>query len=98
MHLLKAARMIYLRSIMAGIVAVVVCTILAAGVALLIVTRMGGYWGWDFWPVGGVSVLLTFAAASTGSSEGCQSGGVRLQAKRGLGDFQVAAKRLDGLS
>jgi len=54
--------MIYLRSILAGIVAVAVGAILTSGIALLIVTRMGGYWSWHFWPVGGVSILFTFAA------------------------------------
>jgi hypothetical protein len=40
--------MIYLKSILAGIVAIAAFTILVLAISFVIIIGMGGYWGFDF--------------------------------------------------
>jgi hypothetical protein len=60
--------MIYLKSILAGILAIAVSTTLILGIPFLIIRGMGGYWGFDFslaglsTPAGALPTLLVFAA------------------------------------
>jgi hypothetical protein len=59
---------IYLKSILAGIVAIAAFNILLWGVFFLSVIVMGGYWGFDFslaglgTPAGALPALLIFAS------------------------------------
>jgi len=59
---------IYLKSTLAGILAIAVFTILVLAISFVIVIGMGGYWGFDFslaglgTPAGALPVLLIFAA------------------------------------
>ena len=57
--------MIYLKSILVGIAAVSIATILPIASLALPVILIGGYWGWDFaaWPRASVFTLFIFAAS-----------------------------------
>jgi hypothetical protein len=55
---------IYLKSILAGTVAVAIATILLMASVALPVILIGGYWGWDFagWARASVFALFIFGA------------------------------------
>jgi hypothetical protein len=60
--------MIYLKSVLAGIAAIVAFNVLILGVFFLSVIVLGGYWGFDFslaglaTPAGALPMLLIFAS------------------------------------